>query len=142
MFATLLINVVLVAAVVMIHFEMLNRLSRHCSFMTPIKARHRVVVSVFIALFAHVVEIWLFGLAYYWMILEGSLGSLAGNYQHSIMDSVYYSFTSYTTLGFGDIEPSGAIRFVTGMESLTGLVLITWTASFIFIEMQRYWKDV
>lgn len=141
MLATLLINLVLVATVVMIHFEMLNRLSRHSKLMTPIKTRHRVVVSVFIALFAHVVEIWLFGIAYYWMILEGSFGTLAGNYQHSIMDSVYYSFTSYTTLGFGDIEPTGAIRFVTGMESLTGLVLITWTASFIFIEMERYWKD-
>ncbi|CAA6805452.1 MAG: Ion transporter [uncultured Thiotrichaceae bacterium] len=141
MFATLLINIVLVAAVVMIHFEMLNRLSRHCPVLAPIKARHRVVISVFIALFAHVIEIWLFGLAYYWMIAEGSLGSLAGNYHHSIMDSVYYSFTSFTTLGFGDIEPTGAIRFVTGMEALTGLVLITWTASFIFIEMQRYWKD-
>lgn len=141
MFATILINGVLVATVVMIHFEMLNRLSRNSKLITPIKTRHRVVVSVFIALYAHVIEVWLFGIAYYWMILEGSFGTLAGNYQHSIMDSVYYSFTSYTTLGFGDIEPTGAIRFVTGMESLTGLVLITWTASFIFIEMERYWKD-
>lgn len=142
MLAALFINLILVASVVIIHFEMLNRLSRHSPLMTPVKARHRVVVSVFIALLAHVIEIWLFGLAYYWMIMQGSLGTLEGNYEHTIMDSVYYSFTSFTTLGFGDIEPSGAIRFVTGMESLTGLVLITWTASFIFIEMQRYWKDV
>ncbi|MGD8933935.1 MAG: two pore domain potassium channel family protein, partial [Gammaproteobacteria bacterium] len=26
-----------------------------------------------------------------------------------------------------------------GMESLTGLLLITWTASFLYYEMQRYW---
>jgi hypothetical protein len=29
---------------------------------------------------------------------------------------------------------------LTGLESLTGLVLITWTASFLYYEMQRYWN--
>jgi len=46
----------------------------------------------------------------------------------------------FTTLGFGDVIPYGAIRFMTGMEALTGLVLITWSASFAFIEMQRHWR--
>jgi uncharacterized membrane protein len=52
---------------------------------------------------------------------------------------VYFSFTTYSTLGVGDIEPYGNIRFVTGLESLVGLVLITWTASFLYLEMTRYW---
>lgn len=30
-----------------------------------------------------------------------------------------------TTLGFGDIEPIGDLRYLTGIESLSGLVLIT-----------------
>ena len=55
------------------------------------------------------------------------------------MDCVYFSFTTFTTLGFGDIHPLGPIRFLTGIEALTGLVLITWTASFLFLEMQRHW---
>ena len=44
-----------------------------------------------------------------------------------------------TTLGYGDIEPFGILRFLTGIEALAGLVLITWSASFLFVEMQRYW---
>ncbi|NIQ12844.1 MAG: two pore domain potassium channel family protein, partial [Candidatus Dadabacteria bacterium] len=49
---------------------------------------------------------------------------------------------TYTSLGMGDIYPLGRpIRFLTGLESLTGLVLITWTASFLFIEMQRFWNN-
>jgi hypothetical protein len=32
----------------------------------------------------------------------------------------------------------GVIRYWTAIESLTGLVGITWTASFRFIEMQKY----
>ncbi|EEB77646.1 hypothetical protein GPB2148_582 [marine gamma proteobacterium HTCC2148] len=55
------------------------------------------------------------------------------------MDCVYFSFTTYTTLGMGDIEPIGDLRYLTGLESLTGLVLITWSASFLYLEMTRYW---
>ena len=29
----------------------------------------------------------------------------------------------------------GDVRFLAGLEALTGLVLITWSASFLFIEM-------
>jgi len=35
----------------------------------------------------------------------------------------------------------GHIKFLTGLQALTGLVLITWTASFLFLEMQKYWKN-
>ncbi len=34
----------------------------------------------------------------------------------------------------------GNLRFLSGLEALTGLVLIAWTASFTFIEMQQLWK--
>ena len=44
-------------------------------------------------------------------------------------------------MGFGDIEPFGYIRFLAGIEALTGLLLITWSASFLFLEMQRFWRD-
>jgi hypothetical protein len=44
-------------------------------------------------------------------------------------------------VGFGDLVPHGAIRFMTGMEALTGLVMITWSASFTFLEMQRDWHS-
>ena len=56
------------------------------------------------------------------------------------LDSVYFSAVCYTTLGLGDIVPSGAIRFLVGTEALTGFVLITWSASFTFVEMQRFWR--
>ena len=32
------------------------------------------------------------------------------------------------------------LRFLSGLEALAGLVLITWTASFLYYEMQRYWN--
>jgi len=35
----------------------------------------------------------------------------------------------------------GDLKYLTGLQALTGLVLITWTASFLFLEMQKYWKS-
>jgi hypothetical protein len=66
-------------------------------------------------------------------------GRLEGNFDGSLMDCVYFSFTTYATLGTGDIVPHGDLRFLSALESLTGLVLITWTASFLYLEMTRYW---
>lgn len=140
MIFTYLINSVLVASVVLIHYEALNLLTLVTPRL-PIKHRLRVLFGVFGALFAHVVEIWVFAFGYYYMVLDGRFGRLEGHPNIGLMDCSYFSFVSYTSLGFGDIIAKGDMRFVAGLEALTGLVLITWTASFMFIEMQKQWKD-
>jgi hypothetical protein len=136
-----LVNGGLVAAAVLIHYEALYRLTRLIPRLGWVQERYRLLVGLFGAMIAHVVEIWMFAFAYYAMIGSGRFGALQGNFEYGLMDCAYFSFTSYTTLGFGDIEPLGDIRFLVGLESLTGLVLITWTASFMFIEMQKFWED-
>ena len=140
MIITYVLNSFLVATAVLIHFAALNKLSRLIPMLT-IKQRLRVLIGVFGALFAHVIEIWAFAFGYYFMIHEGSFGSLEGHFNQSLMDCSYFSFVSYTSLGFGDIVAKGNVRFTAGLEALTGLVLISWTASFMFIEMQKLWKD-
>jgi hypothetical protein len=87
----------------------------------------------------HVAEVWLFGFGYL-LLVNGSLSELRGT-SGGLLDFVYFSAVVYTTLGLGDIIPSGAIRFMTGTEALTGFVLITWSASFTFLEMQKFWKN-
>lgn len=135
-----IINSFLVSLAVLIHFEALNQLS----IILPklkIQNRPRVLIALFGALVAHVAEIWMFAFAYYFIIRSGYFGSLAGDFDNSLMDCSYFSFTTYTSLGFGDIKPVGNIRFLAGLEALTGLVLIAWTASFMYLEMQKLWKD-
>jgi hypothetical protein len=100
------------------------------------------MLSVFGALLAHVIEIWIFAAAYYFMNLAEGWGNLTGNFNGSLMDCAYFSFTVFSTVGFGDIEPVGDLRYLTGIESLTGLVLITWTASFLYFEMQKHWSKL
>ena len=136
----ILVNCIVVAVVVAIHYEFLYNLTTRNRFL-PFKHRTRIVFSVFAALVAHALEVWVFAIAYYYMNLAERWGHLEGNFDGSLMDCAYFSFTIYTTLGFGDIVPQGDIRYLTGIESLTGLVLITWTASFLYLEMQRHWKE-
>lgn len=134
-----LINSMVVAISVIVHYESLYRLTLFIPTMT-MGHRYRIVFGVFGALAAHTLEIWIFAFAYYFMHRAEGWGSLTGNFNGSLMDCVYFSFTVFTTLGFGDIQPMGDLRYLTGIESLTGLVLITWTASFLYVEMQRHWS--
>ncbi len=135
------VNVVVVALAVLIHYECLVLLSKYMPKHLS-KPRFRLVIGVLGALLAHSLEVWLFALAYYLMLQSGGWGSFDGNFDGSIWDCVYFSYTSYTTLGYGDIAPHGLVRYLAGIESLTGLVLITWTASFLYSQMQRHWYKV
>ncbi len=139
MLEVLLINVLVVVLTVLVHYEFLYQATE---LLPRLKIRHRarIVAVVFIALLAHVIEIWIYAYAYFRMHNSEDWGSLQGNFDGSLLDSVYFSFTTFSTLGFGDIEPLGDIRFLVGMEALAGFVLITWSASFLFFEMQRYWN--
>ena len=47
----------------------------------------------------------------------------------------------FTTLGFGDLNPLGALRIIASLKSLTGLVLIGWSASFTYLSMQEFWEE-
>ena len=128
----------IITLAVMIHYEFLHRIS----IMIPdmrIRHRMRIVFGVFGALVAHSIEISLFAAAYYLFPQFMDWGYLEGNFDGSFMDCVYISYTTFTTLGVGDIEPHGHIRHLVGLESLTGLLLITWSASFLYFEMQRHW---
>ena len=140
MLAVTLINTLVVIIAVVIHYECLLRLN---DWLPRLKvwSRFRMVIGVFGALLAHAIEVWCFALVYYLMTRDGGWASLSGQFDGSFMDCVYFSFTTYTTIGFGDITPMGHIKFLTGLQALTGLVLITWTASFLFLEMQKYWKN-
>lgn len=140
MYIITVINIVIVVLAVLIHYEALNFMSRR---LVRLKVRHRILVvaGVLGAILAHVIEIWVFGFGFYFMLYLDGFGELKGNFDGSIIDCVYFSFTNYTSLGYGDIEPFGSIRFLAAMEALTGLVLITWSASFMFIEMKKFWEN-
>jgi hypothetical protein len=142
LFLVFIINTFLVFATIVIHYEVLFQLSKRLSLTKKITPSYKVLICVFTIFLAHVVEIWLFGLGYYFSSQLDGIGNLFGKTANHgiILDYVYLSFVTYTTLGYGDLVASGYLRYLTGVEALVGLILITWSASFLFIEMGKYWR--
>jgi Ion channel len=137
--AVVALTALIVLGCVLLHYEVFSLLTRALVRMHTRIRRRRILLLIFGLLALHVVEVWLFGIGYY-MLLNGSGASAIHGAGGGLLDMVYFSAVVYTTLGLGDLVPAGAIRFMTGTEALTGFVLITWSASFTFIEMQRFWK--
>jgi len=129
-----------VIACVLVHYEAFALLQKLLGSLHPHVRRRRILVLMFGLLTLHIAEVWLFGLGYYVLIDGQSVSRLLGSQGGGLLDFVYFSAVVYTTLGLGDLVPTGAIRFMTGTEALTGFLLITWSASFTFLEMQRFWK--
>lgn len=137
-----LMTALAVTACVLLHYEVLDLLDR---LMVRIHAhwrRPRLLILMFCLILLHIVEIWVFGISYWWLgtdlergMIEVLQGASAG-----LLDYVYFSAVIYTTLGLGDMIPHGPMRFMVGTEALTGFLLVTWSASFTFMEMERWWR--
>ncbi|MBL4679120.1 MAG: two pore domain potassium channel family protein [Pseudomonadales bacterium] len=109
------------------------------SFKLKFLPQTQVLGIVIVLFFVHVVEIGFYGIAYYVSVEWLGLGSFSGALTNEPMSYLYYSGVIFTSLGLGDIYPQGHVRFITAIETLNGLLLITWTASFTFLAMSRLW---
>ncbi len=133
------ITAITVSFAVLIHYEGLVQISQRLSQMKT-QRRRKVLYGIFAVLILHVAEIWLFGSALWGLLELAGAGHLAGASHVSLLDAIYLSAATYTTVGFGDLAPVGAVRFLVGTEALTGFVLITWSASFTYLEMEHFWR--
>lgn len=132
-------SVVLVLATILIHYEFLRSAQRIAEW-SRLRPRLRIVVMLMGAFLAHTVEIYVYAVGYMVLGLLHSEPVFTGVFDGGFEDYLYFSATSYSTLGFGDIAPMGPARLLAGTEALNGLVLITWTASVTYLMMDRYWR--
>ena len=96
-----------------------------------------IVLSLLLAVIAHLLEILIFAVAWQTMF---SMGLITFSIDSpTFLDLVYFSGTTYTTIGYGDILLIGNGRTMAVVEGVMGLVLIAWTASFTYYEMNRKW---
>ncbi len=96
--------------------------------------RPRRNLPVFLILFGvilglHLAEIGLWADFYVWRSCLPDLES-----------SLYFSAASYSTAGYGDIVLSRAWRLVGVMESVTGALLLGWSAAFFFTVVHRFFE--
>ncbi|MDA0658286.1 MAG: potassium channel family protein [Planctomycetota bacterium] len=131
----------LVVINVVLHYEVLNLLSTLLMRLAWV-GRPRIALLICALLLVHIAEIWIFAGGIMLAEWHGGIGDLQGEHSNGMLDYVYYSSMTYTAVGYGDLFPSGPLRFIAAMEALLGLMLISWSASFTYLEMQRFWPDL
>ena len=134
-----------VSLAVVFHYEVIAALNRWVEFRNRkalIGHPHRatLLAVMFLLIAAHVAEIWLFALMYWLLIEIGHHGQIQGYQDYVFFDYVYFSATTYTTVGWGDLNSTGPVRFLAGTQALVGFMLITWSASFTYLMMARMWS--
>jgi hypothetical protein len=141
----LFVTAAVVLAAVGIHYEFLQLATAVVQYQ-PGPRRLRVAFAIVLAVAAHLVEVTVFAAGWLWCLRRG-VAELASFREvtlaaPSFPDIFYFSGSVYTSLGFGDIVPVGPARSLAVAETVTGLVLIAWTASFTYVEMQENWRLV
>lgn len=139
MLAAAILSLILITICVISHYETLKLLNDRLSSAQFITNRAKVLVALVGAMASHLLHIAVFAVAYYLLRDKFGLGAFGGKFEDTLLSFLYFSAETYSTLGFGDIYPAGALRLICGIESLVGLLMISWTASFSYLEMRRYW---
>lgn len=132
-------TLLLIALTTVIHYEVLGTLSARLPGLR-MAPQAKLLVVMFGAFVAHAVEMAVYGLALYGLISLLDVGTLRGAAGFSLINCLYFSAETYTSLGFGDLTPTGPVRLLAGAEALNGLLLIGWSASYAHIAMERFWN--
>lgn len=88
--------------------------------------------TVIVLIVLHTIEIGIWAIAYLSLVTVAELETLES--------ALYFSFVTFTTLGYGDITLAAPWRVLSGIEALNGIMLVGWTTAFLFAVVQRSWK--
>ena len=120
------------------HYESLKLLNAALPPL-PIPGRLRPLVLLIAVFAAHVLEMLMYAVPYHLLPRLADVGTLSSGAAASFTSCLYFSAETFTSLGFGDVTPSGPLRLLAGMETLNGLLLVGWSASYIHLAMERFW---
>ena len=141
-FVALLGSLVMIAISVGVHYEALRLLARiGLGRRLPRQAMALIVMALMLV---HFIEVGLYASVYYF-IDGNAFGHIASTnddpatFAGQLSDYFYFSAVTYSTLGFGDTVPRGPLRLLAASQSVCGLLLIAWSASFTYLLMQQQW---
>jgi hypothetical protein len=102
------------------------------------RPRTQIIFTILATFFAHTVAVWIFGLTYYALDQYFHFGTLGGTITHELIEYVYFSAVSYSSLGLGDVYPTGGLQLLVGVEAILGLILIGWSVTFTYLVTEKY----
>jgi hypothetical protein len=133
----LIVATVLVHAVgthVLIRF-LARRYANASGLIESHKALPAVILTAMVLMVLHVIEIQLWALTY--------LFTLPGDTLDTFEKATYFSFVTFTTVGYGDITLSTQDwRLLSGIEAMDGILLAGWSTALLFVVVQRSWRGL
>ena len=79
---------------------------------------------------AHMIQIWI------WAVFYVAVGALP-----AFEEALYFSTSTFTTVGFGDLVLDEKWRLVSSFQSANGFILFGWSTAFIFEVMSKLYRD-
>ncbi len=136
----LLIGCFMIGLTVIIHAISLDRLVIFLEQIGPkiFKIFNRLwkmpmmVMAVLGVFLTHILQIWLWAFLFYY---------LAPDILQDIETALYFSTSSFTTVGFGDIYLNKEWRLLSAFEAANGFILFGWSTAFIFEIISKLYKD-
>lgn len=109
------------AGLVSLTWFMRKRISGHPHRLTSVAWQGAAILFVVLGLFAlHSAQIWVYAFVYL------ALGEFS-----SVETALYFSTSTFTTVGFGDIVLQDEWRMLSAAESANGFLLIGWSTAFL-----------
>ena len=134
----LIIGTILMVLTVIIHAVALDRLMQNLKKYAPIifknypKAWKIIIlaITVMAVFLSHIVQIWLWAVFY-----------LAVNALPDFEEALYFSTTTFTTVGYGDVFLDKEWRLLSAFQSANGFIMFGWSTAFIFEVMSKLYKE-
>jgi voltage-gated potassium channel len=93
----------------------------------PMLDRALVILGAAFGLFLlHALEIWIYAVFY-----------VAVREIPNLEDALYFSTSTYATIGYGDVVLSRRWRLLGAIEGVSGVILLGWSTAFFFSIIQR-----
>jgi type IV secretory pathway VirB6-like protein len=139
MIQAMLLSILVVAICTTIHYFVLKGVSDTIARRSVEAHGQNLGLAVGAITIAHVIEAFIYTLFFLWAVQGLQIGALAASDPAdkpiTLMDYYYFSLVNFTTLGRGDLNPVGHLRFITGIEAFHGFLMITASGSFVLQVM-------
>jgi voltage-gated potassium channel Kch len=134
----LIIGTILMVLTVVIHAVALDRLMQSLKKYAPIIFKNHpktwkiiiLAITVMTVFLSHIVQIWLWAVFY-----------LAVNALPDFEEALYFSTTTFTTVGYGDVFLDKEWRLLSAFQSANGFIMFGWSTAFIFEIMSKLYKE-
>lgn len=79
---------------------------------------------------AHTLQIWIWAFLY-----------IALHQFPDLEEALYFSTSTFTTVGFGDVVLGKDWRLLSSFQAANGFILFGWSTAFIFEVMSKLYRD-